>query len=336
MRLKILIELLRSKQLFLLLRLSALVTPFYKLSYIASLVHNGFFAILAERPASLEELSRRLEIDASHAASLVAWLQVGVRLKEIALRDGKYALRGLSGALARSGNDALVAIVQEAASLHYTLISATPQKLRSGARWTLDDQDGEVVARSSRILEPLQREVITALFPATTPVRLLEVGCGSGVYIKHAATHNPQLTATGIELQPSVAEMARRNIAAWQLHDRVRIEHGDIRSRDFDQPFDIVTLYNNIYYFPVAERTALLQHLRNFLKPGGFLVLTTGCQGGQPMMELLNLWGVSTEGCDRLPYMDEMIEHMRAAGFRDARAMNPLPGDSFAVFVGYR
>jgi SAM-dependent methyltransferase len=262
-------------------------------------------------------------------------LQAGIRLKEIGLDDRGYTLEGISRKLARAGNDSFLAIVQEATSLHHQLILETPQKLGKGERWTLDDQDGEVIARSSRIVEPFQREAIDATFPGAKPLTLLEVGCGSGIYLKYAAERNPQLSAIGVELQPSVAEMARHNIKSWGLGERVKIESGDIRNKTFDHPFDIVTLYNNIYYFPVPERVALLIHLRSYLKPGGFLLLMTGCQGGQAVTEILNLWGATTQGCDRLPDKEEMIKQLEAAGYVNVKAKNLLPGDSFYMFVGY-
>ena len=64
--------------------------------------------------------------------------------------------------------------------------------------------------------------------------------------------------------------------------------------------------------------------------------MTSAFQGGQPMMELLNLWGASTENCGRLPYVDEMVEYMEKTGFDTIRYKNLMPGDSFYVFTGKR
>jgi ubiquinone/menaquinone biosynthesis C-methylase UbiE len=335
MGLKAIGEVLRKRELFLFLKTSGLVTSFYRLSYIAALINNGFLEILEEKPVPFDELAQRAGVDEEHFDALEAWLGAGIRLKEIGLEETGYTLKGISKNLARAGNDSFLAIVQEVTSLHHRLILETPQKLRDGERWTLDDQDGEIIARSSRILEPFQREAIDATFPAVKSLTLLEVGCGSGIYLKYAAERNPQLSAVGVELQPSVAEMARRNIASWGLGERVKIESGDIREITFEHPFDIVTLYNNIYYFPVSERVALLEHLRGYLKPDGFLVLMTGCQGGGTTMEILNLWGAATQGCDRLPHGEEMKKQMERAGFINVKAKNLLPGDSFYMFVGY-
>lgn len=335
MGLKAIGEIIRKKELFLFLTASGLVTSFYRLSYIGALINNGFLKILEEKPVPFDELAKQVGVDEEHFGALEAWLGAGMRLKEIGLEERGYTLKGISKKLARVGNDSFLAIVQEVTSLHHRLILETPQKLRDGERWTLDDQDGEIIARSSRILEPFQREAIDATFPAGQPLTLLEVGCGSGIYLKYAAERNPQLSAIGVELQPSVVEMARRNLAGWGLEERVKIESGDIRGKTFEHPFDIVTLYNNIYYFPVSERVALLEHLRGYLKPDGFLVLITGCQGGGAAMDILNLWGAATQGCDRLPYVEEMTKQLETAGFVNVKAKNLLPGDSFYMFVGY-
>lgn len=86
-----------------------------------------------------------------------------------------------------------------------------------------------------------------------------------------------------------IAEMARTNLLSWGLESQVKVETGDIREKASDEPFDIATLNNNIYYFPVEGRVNLLQRIASFLRPGGFLLLTTCCQGGSLGAEALNL-----------------------------------------------
>ncbi len=335
MRAKTLARLIRNGQLALLLKVSNWANGFYKLGYITSLFEHGFAEYLSSGPKSLDELSKFLNIGPDAYDALEAWLQVGVRLRVLKRSQGRYRLIGISAQLVQPENDALLAIIQEMTTLHHKLILDTPKRLQTGDLWTLQDQEGDVIARSSRIVEPLQHEVITSFFPSNGIVRLLEIGCGSGVYIKYAAEHNSHLTAIGVEMQDDVMAMARQNIARWGLQERVQILQGDIQELSFDNSFNIVTLYNNIYYFPVAKRVHLLRKLLYLLDSGGFLVLTTACQGGQPVSELLNLWGASTRGCGRLPYVDEMVKQMREAGFVRVQKKRLLPGDSFYAFVGY-
>jgi cyclopropane fatty-acyl-phospholipid synthase-like methyltransferase len=200
----------------------------------------------------------------------------------------------------------------------------------------VEPQNGELIARSSRVLEAFQAEFIRSTMPARGALRLIEIGCGSGVYLRYAAERNNTLTALGVELQSDVAEMARTNLRGWGLEFRVKVETGDIREKAPNEPFDIATLYNNIYYFPVEERVNLLQHIGNFLRPGGFLLLTTCCQGGSLGAEALNLWGAATQGAGRLPAADEMVRQLHEAGYSTVKTKNLVPGDRFVAFQAFR
>jgi SAM-dependent methyltransferase len=231
-------------------------------------------------------------------------------------------------------NDALAAFVEELAYLHNALITQSPQRLRDGRPFTLADQDARMIARSSRVAEPFIGEALAEVIPARGAVRLLEIGCGAAAYIRLAARRNPELTALGVELQAEAAALARDNIAKWNLADRVVIEVGDIRKRDANAAFDLATLHQNIYYFPVAERVALLRHVRCFLKQGGRLLLTSVCQGRGSTAAVLDLWGAMTAGCGRLPEPKEMAAQMVQAGYAGIAAKNLVPGQSFYAFLG--
>ena len=332
MSLRPFVKLFRNHQLSALLGISRLFKPFYKLVYLAGARECGLLELLSEQPLSFDRLADAYCSDTKSREALEAWLQLGIRLGYLEGGGGGYALKGLARELAAPRNDAAIAMVQEVARLHYKLIADTPSRLRNRQLWTLEDQDGEVIARSSRLLENFQTEALDRTFPASGAIRLLEIGCGSAVYIQYAAQRNPALTAVGLELQPDVAVGARRNIAEWGLQQRVSIEIGDIRDRKAQEQFDVVTLYNNIYYFPFEERVALLRRLKESVKPGGFLLLTTCCQGGSLGLEVLNLWGAATATGGRLPRADEMAAQLREAGFGQVESMSLVPGDSFHAF----
>ena len=336
MSLKPFLSLHRDGRLGPLLSIGAGLKNFYKLTWLAAAGESGLLPQLASSPATLDSLAEYFAVKDQGREALEAWLQMGIRLKLLSLGPRGYTLRGLAKSLSCPENDAALAMVQEVAGLHHKLIADTISKLRRGELFTLADQDGELIARSSRILEAFQSEAIQRTFPPQGPVRLLEIGCGSGVYLKHAAAANLSLTAIGVELQPAVAEAARCNIRAWALQDRVKVEEGDIRSRTPAELFDIATLYNNIYYFPVEERVALLQHIAGFLKPGGFLLLTTCCQGGSLGSEALNLWGAATAACGRLPSEEELVSQLRQGGYSTVKTMSLLPGDRFLAFQAFR
>lgn len=330
------LRLLRDGQLSALLGAVAELKSFYSLTYIAAAGEAGLLNRLASGPATLDSLAEFYAADGRAREALEAWLQMGVRLRLLRLGPRGYALRALAKKLAKPENDPVLAMVEEVVELHHNLITRTIPKLRAGELWTLADQRGELIARSSRVLEAFQAEIIRSTFPARGALRLLEIGCGSGVYLRYAAERNPSLNALGLELQPAVAEMARTNLRGWGLESRVKVETGDVREKAPAEPFDIATLYNNIYYFPVDDRVALLGHIRRFLRPGGFLLLTTCCQGGSLGAEALNLWGAATAGAGRLPAEDELVSQLREAGYSSVKTKNLLPGDRLVAFQAFR
>jgi len=81
---------------------------------------------------------------------------------------------------------------------------------------------------------------------------------------------------------------------------------------------------------------ALLEHIGGFLRQGGFLLVTTCCQGGSLGAEALNLWGAATGGCGRLPGEEELVGQLRQAGYGRVKTMNLVPGDRFVAFQAFR
>lgn len=327
-----LLSMLRQGQLFPALAAKAMYKPFYRLTFLAALKESGMMAQMAHGPASLAQLASVYTSDEKQTRALQAWLQMGCRADVLRRDHQGYSLKGLARKLARPENDATLALVQEVAGLHHQLIARTPATLRAGGLWGLENQDGELTARSSRALEAFQVEIIRRFIPRARACNLLEIGCGSAIYIRHAAMLNPSLTAIGLELQGDVAQAARENIKRWGLESRVQIKTGDVRSVALQETFDLATLYNIIYYFSLDERTALLRTVKRHLAPGGALLLTTCCQGGNLGMEALNLWGASNQHGDPLPRKHDVIAGLEQTGYDDIQTLRLLPGDSFYAF----
>jgi SAM-dependent methyltransferase len=337
MRWRTAVEVLRSGQSGALVHTLRLATPFYRLVWLVAAFRAGLLARLAGGPVSFEELAGESTSDAADHDWLRTWLALGVRVGELRLDGGAYALRGfLARRLARPENDAIAAILEEIATLHHTLVLETPERMRQGRRFTLADQDGVLVARSSPLVRPFVHEAIDEVVPRRGACRLLEVGAGSGTYIRYAAERNAELTALGVELQPEVAELANANLRRWGIAARAQVDEGDVRDLAPEAVFDVVTFHNNIYYFPVSERVALLRHACAFLKPGGALLLTTACSGGGPVAICLDVWSAGTERCGRLPAPEELVAQLREAGLVEARARNLVPGDRFHAFFARR
>jgi SAM-dependent methyltransferase len=139
------------------------------------------------------------------------------------------------------------------------------------------------------------------------------------------------MTGVAIDLQPDAVAQARSNLAAWGLTERFDVQLRDALDppADWAGAFDLVTLYQNIYYFPVEQRVPLLRAVRRFLRPGGRLALISAFQGGNPESINFDLILRSTQGCAPLPKLDELSEQLRQAGFSSVEVQRLAAGDWF-------
>ncbi|WP_107657374.1 SAM-dependent methyltransferase [Nocardia suismassiliense] len=309
-------------------------TPLYRASFLVAALDKGVLQQLSGGARDADAIAEALGIT-GHRELLCAWLDLGVRLGELAVTDGRYRLASRRAkALARPRNDAVAAALEEVVRFHFPVLLNAPAMLQSGARLTMSDQDGSIIARSSRIVQPFLEEAVEGVLARTGPVRLLEIGCGSGIYVRHAASLNPELTAVAIDYQDEVAAEAAANLAQWGLADRVEVKRADARKVADTERFDLVTMHNNIYYFAAHERTELLAHMRSLLKPGGRLLLTSACKGGNLSTEVLGLWFEFADFGGPLPDTTELALQMKDAGFTDIQMRRLIPGEQFCSFVG--
>lgn len=309
---------------------------YYTVEFIAAGMESGVFEALSLGPRTVDALMADLDVDPAMEDGLAAWLDLGVSLGLLARRGRAYGLRRAAAAVLDPGNDPVVAFYTELSHLHHRLIGETPVRLREGRPFELADADSALIARTSRMSGPYIEAVLQEVVPPEGPVRLVEVGCGSGAHIRTAAALNPQLTALGVELQAGAAEQARANLETWGLGDRVEVVDGDIRDHRGFGDADLVTLHQNIYYFGVDERVTLLRHLATFLRPGGQIVVTSIVRSGAHAAAALDLWGAMTRDTGRLPESTELRKQLVLAGYTDARADKVTPDGMFCAFVAKR
>ncbi|MDP4982060.1 class I SAM-dependent methyltransferase [Pseudoalteromonas tunicata] len=337
MQLTTLKKLIFDKNIFAFLKLGKHVDTMYRTSFVTAANSSGVLDFLNQGGKTLEQLQQLLTVDESKKGALSAWLNCGVTLKELSLRDGKYQLKGkLSKHLAKDDNQIAAALFEEAIRYHYDALLSAPQRFCGGQAYQLADQDGQVIAKSSRILEPFVEEAIDwALKTKPTPQSILEVGCGAGQYLVYLRQRLPDSDILAIDYQQDVAEQARQRLKASNILD-IAVEHRSFFDLQGEAQFDLITLHNNIYYFNEAEREQVCALALQLLKPGGKLLLTTSCQGGTSAISALNLWFSLSEVGGALPDAQQFQQMLTKAGFSDVAIKRLLPGESYFAFCAVK
>ncbi len=117
----------------------------------------------------------------------------------------------------------------------------------------------------SRHVEWLHGEVLGG-----QPGRILDLGCGPGLYLHGLARRGH--VCTGVDFGPASIEHARAIAAAEGLPCAFRLE--DLRRADLGQGFDLITMiYGQLNVFRRTEAAELLRRARAALSPGGRLVV---------------------------------------------------------------
>lgn len=100
--------------------------------------------------------------------------------------------------------------------------------------------------------------------------RVLDVGCGWGGFVIHAA-RKYGVHAVGITLSQEQAAWARERVAAEGLTDRVRIRVQDYRDVH-DGPYDAIASIGMAEHVGMARLPQYATHLHTLLSPGGRLL----------------------------------------------------------------
>jgi ubiquinone/menaquinone biosynthesis C-methylase UbiE len=185
---------------------------------------------------------------------------------------------------------------------------------------------------------------ITQQFGVSRPIRILDVGCGTGVFAERIRTALPQANVYGIDL---VAGMLAKGRDRWQQHrGQVSPVQADSERLPFPaHSFDVVTCANSFHHYPNQQKAVC--EMRRVLKPGGRLILVDGYRDAAWGWFIYDVCVAGIEGhvhhCSRQRVRDLFaaagFEHMTqkvhrgAAPFLLSEAEAPLPSVPTPHFV---
>lgn len=140
---------------------------------------------------------------------------------------------------------------------------------------------GWVNVWSSRVAKPGVRDRLLNELALNGEEKILDVGCGRGLFAIGAAKRLKTGKVTGIDvwnpadLSGNTAAAARENCKAEGVADKVTIEDGDARKLSYrDSSFDVVLASLALHHIPDGkDRDQALREMWRVLKPGGKLLL---------------------------------------------------------------
>ena len=225
----------------------------------------------------------------------------------------------------------------------------------SAGFWTLE------LRTDARALIPrpeteLLIERVLAHIPAShrdQPWRVVDVGTGTGALAIALATELPNATVVAIDVSPEALELARENVLAHGLGDRVHLVHGDLLDRLVRKGSRADVIVSNPPYVGESERALmdpgvaaheperalfagpagfdlidrLLPQARDVLAPGGVFVMEFGSPQGDGIRARADKLG--------LPWTvhQDLAGHDRALELR-APGRSPLMGEASRPSTG--
>jgi cyclopropane-fatty-acyl-phospholipid synthase len=192
--------------------------------------------------------------------------------------------------------------------------------------------DVDIDAAQQAKLEHICRKLL--LKPAE---RFLDIGCGWGALVIHAARHHG-VRAHGITLSTNQLELARARIAAAGLEDRVTVELRDYRELDRETLYDKVASVGMFEHVGLKNLPVYFDTVRRVLTPGG-LFLNHGIShqhsgwGRNPSTEFINRFVFPEAQLDAISNIQRCMEdaHFEIA---DVEGLRPHYALTLRAWVG--
>jgi SAM-dependent methyltransferase len=227
----------------------------------------GLFERLAERPASVVELSQRLGLPGRTLRIVVDALVVLGMIE----RDGDMYRSSTAAAAFLGGRTPadLRPFLRLWNRLSYSRWNAYEEVVRTDRAlpaFTHDEQ--QLYSAGVEAITAGTAQALSGTYPFARHRRVLDVGGGTGSFLRALLERHANLECTLFEL-PTVAAVARERLG----DNNVRIVPGDFFSDAMPAGHDAMLVANILHCFPASRNLELLRRLRAAAPAGGRLLL---------------------------------------------------------------
>ena len=175
-----------------------------------------------------------------------------------------------------------------------------PKVLRGGPAVGLTDSQWAYVTRGSAMYADAGVRTLLerfAEFWARRPLRILDVGCGQGVYLLQLARALPHATLLGID--PTARVVADAKVRLEELGARAP-EVRQALLEETDETFDAILINQIFHVIGIDAASRMLEQARARLKPGGYVFvqeILDSKSEASPALFGLNMRLLFEQGC---------------------------------------
>lgn len=102
----------------------------------------------------------------------------------------------------------------------------------------------------------------------------IDICCGTGASLYYLKPH-ARRRLVGIDLSTGMLEQARAHVADAEGHVEVELIQADVLDASFHEEFDLVTCFGAFGHFTKEQEPALVDSIREMLRPGGRFAYVT-------------------------------------------------------------
>ncbi len=151
---------------------------------------------------------------------------------------------------------------------------------------------------------------LAGLLPALDRPKVLELGCGTGLFSRHLIERYPQGHFMLTDASPAMLAECRKNLAATGAQ-RIDFAVMDAGSAGTLGAFDLIAMSMTLHW--LAEQSASLERLRFLLAPSGILLYAAlGPESFAEWRAVLDALGLAS-GLARLESLPAIVEEERLA-----------------------
>lgn len=258
-----------------------IVSGFVRSQALLAVVELDLLPMLSEGAAPTAQLAARCGVPPDR---LVVLLQAAAALKLVRLRRGLWHLAPRGAAfLAVPGLEAMVrhhpVLYRDLGDPVAFLRGETVPELAGFWPYVfgpLAETDADLARRYSGLMadsQALVAEDTLKLADLSGVTRLMDIGGGTGTFLRAVAARHPALELVLFDLPHVVA-------AAPRFSPRLTVQPGDFRRDPIPRGADAVSLVRVLYDHPDTVVAALLSAVHEALPPGGRILISEPMSGG--------------------------------------------------------